>query len=185
MVADTRQNIVDSAIFIFNEDLSAALEKVAEHASVTRRTLHRYFKDRQELLTACQDEMQRCCGRAMAAALQQSESPLEQLELILHAAIDCGVKYAFLHKLHTAHDHHHAHKNKECQRYDETTGKIRALVEKLQRKNIISKRLTPEWILSFFPGVVSATIHSHTAGITNTADLKQFAWYSFSKGIGI
>lgn len=185
MVQDTRQNIVDAAIFIFNEDMSAALEKVADHATVTRRTLHRYFKDREELLTACHDEMQRCCGRAMAAALQNSDDPLEQLELLLHAAIDCGVKYAFLHKLHTQHGHQHIHKNKECARYDETFGRIRALVEKLQRKNIVSKRLTAEWIAAFFPGVVAATINSHTAGMANTADLKQFAWYSFSKGIGI
>ncbi|MEJ7658919.1 MAG: helix-turn-helix domain-containing protein [Hymenobacter sp.] len=47
---DTQQHIVEAAIRVFNEDYSAPLEKVAERAGVTRRTLHRHFAGRDELL---------------------------------------------------------------------------------------------------------------------------------------
>lgn len=33
-MADTQQNIVEAAIFVFNEDYSAPLERVAERAAV-------------------------------------------------------------------------------------------------------------------------------------------------------
>lgn len=185
MPENTRQNIIDAAIFIFNEDLSAALEKVADHALVTRRTLHRYFKDRTELLAACRDEMQKSCHQAMTLAEQQSDVPLEKLENLLYAAIDCGVKYAFLHKLHHLHGHQHTHHNKECARYDKTFDKTRMIIEELLETDVISKQLTVEWIEVLLPAVVTATINSHVSGKSDMAALKEAAWYSFSKGIGI
>lgn len=185
MLENTRQNIIEAAIFTFNEDLSAPLEKVADQAAVTRRTLHRYFKDRKELLDACREEMQKCCQRAMSNAGKASENPVEQLELLLHAAIDCGVKYAFLHKLHHLHDHKHEHHDKDCAAYDKTFDEIGHVVEKLRRSNVISPDLSSQWITAFFPSVVSATIHTHISEKTDKMTLKNFAWYSFSKGIGI
>jgi AcrR family transcriptional regulator len=182
MLEDTRQNIIDAAIFIFNEDLSAPLEKVADQASVTRRTLHRYFRDREELLGSCQQDMQKNCSQAMKEAEQSADDPLLQLERLLYAAIDCGVKYAFLHKLHHLHGHHHVHKDKECAKYDKTFGKIQLIIEKLQAKGIADKTLKMEWIEVLFPGIVNTTVN---AGNTDKAELKKLAWYSFSKGIGI
>lgn len=185
MLTNTRQKIIDSAIFTFNEDLSATLEQVALNAGMTRRTLHRYFKDRNELLVFCNHEMQESCSKAMAAAVQCSFDPLEQLQHLLYAAIDCGVKYAFLHKLHHIHGHHHLHSNKECARYDQTFDKVRTIIGKLQHQNIISKHLSVEWIIVLFPGIVTATISSLTNGTMDYNNVKKFAWYSFSKGIGI
>src|SRR5688572_26757209 len=95
----TRQKIVDAAIYIFNEDHSASLETVAEKAGVTRRTLHRYFKDRPHLLESCTADMVASCKAAMAAAYASSPDPVKQLEQMLYAGIACGSKYAFLHKL--------------------------------------------------------------------------------------
>jgi AcrR family transcriptional regulator len=185
MVEDTKQAIIDAAIMIFNEDLSAPLEKVADEAKVTRRTLHRYFKDRQDLLICCNQEMQKSCSKAMTAAQQSSDEPLVQLKNMLYAAIDCGVKYAFLHKLHTMHGHQHLSGNKECVRYDQTVDKLRGVVIKLQEHNMLSQHLTVEWVTVLFPGIVTATISSLNANQNDNQKLKELAWFSFSKGIGI
>ncbi|RZK60069.1 MAG: TetR/AcrR family transcriptional regulator, partial [Hymenobacter sp.] len=90
----TQQTILDAAILVFNEDYSAPLEKVAERAAVTRRTLHRYFAGRDELLASCEQELRRSCNRAMKEALDSSDNPLTQLENVLYGCVDCGVKYA-------------------------------------------------------------------------------------------
>lgn len=185
MLENTRQAIIDAAIFIFNEDLSAPLEKVAENANVTRRTLHRYFKDRKELLVACKEEMQMSCRNAVVHAKERSEDPLEQLEYLLYASIDCGVKFAFLYKLHNLHDHAHDHSNKDCVRYDHTFDKIRSIIVVLQEKGIVTKELTLDWISLLFPGIVTTTIQSVSSRKSESDQLKKFAWYSFSKGIGL
>jgi len=58
MIAATKERIIDAAIEVFNEDLSAPLQKVADVAGVTRRTLHRYFKGREELVSVCENKME-------------------------------------------------------------------------------------------------------------------------------
>lgn len=185
MLENTRQMIVDAAIFIFNEDLSAPLEKVAEKAGVTRRTLHRYFKDRKELLQSCKEEMQLSCRQAITTAKARSDDPLEQLEYLLYASIDCGVKFAFLHKLHNLHDHAHDSSNKDCVRFDHTFDKIRASIELLQKQGKISSDLSLDWISIFFPGIVTTAIHSVALRKGDGEQLKKFAWFSFSRGIGL
>lgn len=182
---DTQQNIIDSAILVFNDDLSASLEKVADKAMVTRRTLHRYFKDRSELVAACATDMRRRCSKAMANALNSSTNSLEQLEQMLYAGVDCGAKYSFFHKMHNKEGHQHHHQNKDCAEYDAMYQHYQAVILKLQDEGKVSKQLTNEWIFMFFTGVVSATVNADSMGTVAKQSLKQFAWFSFSKGIGI
>lgn len=186
MTETTRQDIVNAAIVLFNEDMSLPLEKVAEKAGVTRRTLHRYFSDREELVKSCSEEMVLSCNRAMESAMGSSESPLDQLREMLYAGIDCGVRFAFMAKLHTHREHKHTHQKKDCVRYDETVDKIKSVVVEMQRNNMMSKFITSEWAVSLFFGVVASTCHPTTnSGGMSHSDLKRFAWYSYSKGIGI
>ncbi|MBC7921615.1 MAG: TetR/AcrR family transcriptional regulator [Ferruginibacter sp.] len=182
---NTQQNIVDAAILVFNEDYSAPLEKVAEKAAVTRRTLHRYFKGRDELLASCEQEMQRSCNHAMTQALASSDNPLTQLENMLYAGVDCGAKYSFFSKLHTRAEHQHSPHNADCAEYDAVYGHYRAVITRLQAQGTISQHITAEWVAMLFSGVIAATINAEAFGSVAKKSLKQFAWFSFSKGIGI
>lgn len=182
---NTRQKIIDTAIEIFNDDYSSSLEKVAERSEVTRRTLHRYFTDRNDLLGACQQEMQENCRANITNAINRSEDPLMQLKYVLYASIDCGSKYSFLHKLHHQQDHQHQKDDKDCAAYDDTFSKTTSIILELQKQEIISPDLTLAWITLFLNGVISTTILSSTTGSVARNDIKNFAWFSFSKGIGI
>ena len=104
-MTDTKKRIIESGIKIFNEDLSAPLQKGADNAEVTRRTLHRYFKDRNELVEVCKQAIDSSCKKAMIAAIQSSDEPIIQLERMLYAGIDCGAKYSVFYKLHQSKDH--------------------------------------------------------------------------------
>lgn len=181
----TQQNIIDAAILVFNEDYSAPLEKVAEQASVTRRTLHRYFKGRDELLASCEMELQRSCSRAMAQALDSSDDPLKQLENMLYGGIECGAKYSFFSKLHTRLEHQHSAQNAGCAKYDAVTSRYRAVIARLQAEGIISSHITADWVAMLFSGVIAATINAQAFGTVAQGSIKEFAWFSFSKGIGL
>ena len=182
---NTKQKIIDTAIEIFNDDYSSSLEKVAERSEVTRRTLHRYFTDRNDLLKACQLEMQENCKANITNAINSSENPLIQLEQILYASIDCGSKYSFLHKLHQQQDHQHQKDDKDCAAYDDTFSKTTSIILELQNRKIISPDITLAWITLFLSGIITTTILSSTTGSVARNDIKNFAWFSFSKGIGI
>jgi AcrR family transcriptional regulator len=181
----TQQKIIDAAIVTFNDDLSAPLETVADQAGVTRRTLHRYFGDRAQLLDACKAEMQERCQEAMTAACRSSNDPLRQLELMLYAGIDCGYKYAFLRKLHRRTRYQDVPENAEGMEYDTMMGKWRALVASLQQQDIISRELTIPWIFALFDGMINSTIDALRSGDIARNDIKKFAWFSFSRSLGI
>ena len=182
---NTKQKIIDAAIWILNEDQSAPLEKIAEKASVTRRTLHRYFKDRNELLAVCSKDIRKRCSEAMAAALDGSDLPLTQLEQLLYAALDCGAKYAFFHKLHSSEGHQHQGDNDDCATYDTMHQRFLQLIIQLQDAGMITRHVTPSWIHAFFTGVVNTALKADAKGEIAKQSQRQFAWFSFSKGIGI
>lgn len=180
---DTRLKIVEAAIEIFNEDLSAPLETVAERADVTRRTLHRYFTDRQALLAACNDTMQESCQKAMDAAFNTYKNPLERFENMLYAAIDCGVKFSFLHRMHNNEHHQHTKTDENCKKYDRTFNRFSITLDQLKEENLLSASLTMEWIEMLVTGIVTAAINSEKSGSVARASIKKFAWHSLSKGI--
>jgi AcrR family transcriptional regulator len=185
MTEQTQQKIVDAAIEVFNDDLSAPLEKVAERAEVTRRTLHRYFNDRADLMAGCEQVMQLNCRKAMQSALDSSTDSLVQLERMLYAGIDCGAKYSFFYKLHMRNGHQHKNDNEDCAEFDSIAQQFNKVVMALRDDGIISTHLTPEWVHMLFSSVIIATVNGLDNGIVAKKSVKDFAWFSFSKGIGI
>lgn len=181
----TEQRIVDTAIRVFNDDLSASLEKVAESAGVTRRTLHRYFKDRLQLMHACRAEMQANCRTKILAAYASCPHPAAQLEAMLYAAIDCGSKYAFLDKLYQREGYQQPADDKATDAVDEIKTRWFELIASLQSQGLITTQLTPAWIQALLSSMVSTTINALNSGDVARNDVKKFAWFSFSRSIGL
>lgn len=181
----TKKRIIDAAIIVFNNDPSGTLEMVADKAEVTTRTLYRYFKDRKILLEFCRQEMTLTCKTAMNEAFEASAVPLKQLELTLYACIDCGSKYAFFDKTNQRSDYQPSADNKENQEYDHINSRWIALIIALQKEDIVTSELTPEWIQQLFSGMINTTLRAISSGNIAPNNIKKFAWYSFSKSIGI
>lgn len=180
---ETKKRIIESAIKIFNEDLSAPLQKVADNAGVTRRTLHRYFRDRNELVTICKQTIELSCKKAMIAAIQSSDDALIQLESMLYAGIDCGAKYTVFYKLHQAKDHKHTHVNKNCADYDYIYDQFQKIVIKLQKEGKVNPVLSPEWIQVLHSGIIESTVNAREITADSMEEIKSLAWISYRKAI--
>ena len=183
MMTATKKRIIESAIQVFNEDLSAPLQKVADNAALTRRTLHRYFKDRNELVEICRQAIQISCKKAMIAAIQSSYEPIVQLERMLYAGIDCGAKYSTFYKMHRSADHNHTMQNKNCADYDYIYTTFQKLVIELQKTGILNPKMSPEWIQVLHSGIIESTVNAKQINHQNIEDIKQLAWISYSKAI--
>ena len=183
MTLTTEQAIVEAAILVLNEDYSAPLEKVAERAGVTRRTLHRCFSGREALLARCGQEMQRSCRQAVLQALASSDDPLVQLEQWVYAGVRCGVKYSFFVKLHTRPGHQHAPHEGDCAAYEALAAQCRALIRRLQQARAISPHLPVEWVLHVLNALVAGTSQAAATGSVALAQLEQLAWQSFRQGV--
>ncbi|WP_183561544.1 TetR/AcrR family transcriptional regulator [Mucilaginibacter sp. SP1R1] len=184
-MSNTERAIIDAAIIVLNDDLSAPMETIAEKAHVTRRTLHRYFKDRKHLLDSCKKEMFSTCKDSMNRAYNTTSAPLKQLELMLYAAIDCNYKYAFLNKLQQREQPKLITGEEEENITDNVKSKWRSLVIDLQKSGAIKGNLTPHWIFFLFDGMVTTAISALGSGDVAPNEIKKFAWLSFSNSIGI
>lgn len=180
----TSQRIIDSAITVLNEDFYAPLDMIAEKAGVNRRTLHRYFKDRTSLIDACWADMMQTWHHAMLKAYNSSTDPVAQLEEMLYAGIDCGVKYAFLNTLQTKYLNEKP-KAAENEAYEQAKNNWFSLVPELQRQKLISDSLSVAWIRMLFVNMINTTIQALQSGDVAPNDIKKFAWYSFSRSIGL
>ncbi|OQP39971.1 hypothetical protein A4H97_17290 [Niastella yeongjuensis] len=182
---DTRQKIVDAAITVLNEDFSAPLDRIAEKTDLSRRTLHRYFPDRTELIEACRQDMMQTWQTAILQACNSTQDPLIQLERMLYAGIDCGVRYIFLHKLLSQPDVNKPTGVPQNASYEAARDNWFQLVPELQRRGLISEQVNVTWIRLLFTQMVSVTIQAYQSGNIAQNDIKKLAWYSFRRSIGM
>jgi AcrR family transcriptional regulator len=182
-MTDTKKRIIESAIRIFNEDLSAPLQKVADNAEVTRRTLHRYFKDRNELVVVCKQAIESSCKKAMIEAIQSSDVPHKQLERMLYAGIDCGAKYSVFYKLHQSKDHKHTRHNKNCSDYDYIYNQFQGIIIELQKEGKVDPSMSPDWIQVLHSGIIESTVNARETTAKSFEEIKELAWTSYRKAI--
>ncbi|AZA76528.1 TetR/AcrR family transcriptional regulator [Chryseobacterium sp. G0186] len=183
---NTQQKIIDTAISVLNENFSATFEDIAMHCGVNRRTLHRYFKNRNELLEACNKNMMEAWELAAIKACNSSEDPLVQLEYLLYAGIDSGTKYAFLIKLNDdVNSLSISYKSEYSEAYSNIRNQLFSTIQELQKEKVIDNQFPLPWIKILFTSVISATIAAFRSGDIAQNEVKKLAWHSFSRSIGI
>lgn len=176
---ESQQKILDSAIEVLNEDFSAPIDIIADRAGLSRRTLHRYFKDRAALIDACYLNMMQTWENAMLHAYSTTAEPVKQLELMLYAGIDCGVKYAFLQKLSRQQP------TSTNTTYTTARDKWFGLIPQLQQQKLISDKVDAAWIRLLFIQMIHTTMEAYRSGDIAPNDIKKMAWYSFRRSIGM
>ncbi|CAD0220166.1 TetR/AcrR family transcriptional regulator [Chryseobacterium sp. JV274] len=179
---NTQQKIIDTAISVFNENFSATFEEIAVNCNLNRRTLHRYFKNRNELLEACNANMMKAWEGAAIKACNSSTNPLIQLENLLYAGIDSGTKYAFLIKLNEVEPAYTTEISKD---YLKARSNIFSAIVTLQKEQLIDSTLPLTWIRILFTSVITATITAYRSGDIAPNEVKKLAWNSFSRSIGL
>ncbi|WP_239140620.1 TetR/AcrR family transcriptional regulator [Actinoplanes campanulatus] len=88
--ARTRQAILDAAIQVLARNPGAPLGDVATAADVGRTTLHRYFAERDDLLTALREEAGRRLGEARHRARLGDDSGASALRRLCQEFFDLG-----------------------------------------------------------------------------------------------
>jgi|GEM_PF-253343 len=182
---ETRQKVIDAAIRLFNNDNAATLEQVATAAGVSRRTLHRYFTSRENLLSGCYAQMLDTWQSAVISSYDNASTPLVQLEQLLYTAIDCGTKFTFLMKLQPADIKEDKNTPATKEQYEQIRDSLFKSIALLQKQGVIHDQLPRAWIRALFITMVSTTVTAASSGDIAGNQIKKLAWYSFSRSIGI
>ncbi|NEU70206.1 TetR family transcriptional regulator [Spirosoma agri] len=180
----TKEKLIDAAVVALNSDESATIEQIANVAGVTRRTVHRYFNDRNTLVQECKETMLRVCNLNMTGAYHSSEQPAVQLENMFYAALEVGIQYSFVKKLVKRNQYTDLMNNHELA-YDNVKADWFKLIDLLQQQGAINRTLSIPWIYNLFGGMVDIAIEAQQAGDVARNDIRKFAWTSFKGSIGL
>lgn len=88
--ARTRRAILDAAVRVLSADFGAPLAEIARQAGVGRTTLHRYFPERGDLLSAIAADALERTGVAVARTRLDEGPALEALERLCQELFELG-----------------------------------------------------------------------------------------------
>ena len=151
-MSNTRQKIIDAAFDVFAKDLSAPLEKVADAADISRMTLHRYFKTRQDLLEAMWLEFIDWGNQIIDESMAQYNQPRDQLQAIVMRSAEMGDRFHFL--MHASEEIDHETHQAQAQEMED---KMMRLVNVLRSNRLLKEDLPTAWIMHLYDGVLTAS----------------------------
>ncbi|SDR99420.1 DNA-binding transcriptional regulator, AcrR family [Gillisia sp. Hel1_33_143] len=183
-MVDTKTKIIAAAVKCFQSNESNSLENIAEEAGVTRRTLHRYFENRQNLMECCKNEMLERCNKAMNEAYKSDADQIKKVRNMLFAAIEQGANYSFIKRVYENSSFSDLDSKNEFES-DNVKTKWLKIIKELQKEKRINEELTISWIFNLFGAIIETTIYAVESGDVAKNDSKKFAWISFKGAIGL
>jgi AcrR family transcriptional regulator len=153
----TRRAILDAAATLWSRDPSASLGDIADHAEISRSTLHRYFPERQDLTRALLVDSKASMDAAMAGAGLHDYPPVQALENSLRALVDAGDRVVFLF----SDMHRFNHEDFDWGEDDET---LTTLIRQAQAENALDPGMDPAWIESAYYALVYVAAMSASSG---------------------
>lgn len=180
----TKTKIIAAAVRCLMNNQSESLEKVAEAAGVSRRTLHRYFENRDDLIESCKNEMLVSCNKAMMIAYESDQDSIKKIRNMLFAAIEQGANYAFIKKIYERSNFSDLDRKKEFES-DDVKSKWSQIIKELQKAERINVKLTIPWIFNLFGSIIETAIYAVESGDITKNDSMHFAWISFKGAIGL
>lgn len=181
---NSKDKIVNAAITLFNKNVAFSLEEAAVLAGVSRRTLHRHFNGKEQLMETCKVTCMAVCNAAMIRAYHSTEDRVKKLEAMLYAVIDSGNNSVFIKKFYQRSSYTESG-GKDSFKDDDIKSKWFFIIDTLQQEGTINRQLTIAWIFNLFGSIADVAIMSVDNGDVARNDAGRFAWFSFSNGIGL
>lgn len=162
----TRRAILRAAVAVWAQDFSASLGEIADHAEVSRSTVHRYFPDRECLVRAAgRDAVQRL-GEAYDDSCLHASGTLAELEASVRAAVDAADAVLFLFS-----DPSRFGDDPEIWGDSASDAPMLEVIQRGQAEGLINPDLAPVWVIHHYYAtiytaaelVTSKTLPAHVA----------------------
>ncbi len=176
---ETKNKILQSAITVWGKNLAATLDDIASHTGISRRTLHRHYTGRDDLMNSVFDHIIEEYLTHLKIIIQNSSSDKDQLKAFLEFDINSSKKYMVFCQLRQA---EYAEIETENDAFQELYSIYLGLFERLKENKQTSEKLTLQWLEIFYLTVVEASSKSIDAGL-NKKECINMAWSSMWNGI--
>jgi len=176
---ETKSKILQSAITVWGKNLVATLDDIAGHTGISRRTLHRHYTGRDDLMNSVFDHIIEEYLTHLKIIIQNSTSDKDNLKAFLEFDINSSKKYMIFCQLRKA---EYAEIETENDAFQELYSIYLGLFKRLKENKQISEELSLQWIEVLYLTVVEASSRSIDSGL-NTKECINMAWASLWNGI--
>lgn len=170
--------IIQATIEVLNKDPSAKIEAIAEVAEVSRRTLHRHFSTRDDLLKGCASWIMAEVLNDVTDATQTHNQPLEQLKQMFYDDISKGQYFEFCQKF-MAHFEDAVIQHK----FSQMTQLFNQTLDQAKAQGLIDKALSNDWIQYMWMGIVHGATRALAEGAVAPKAVHALAWQTFAHGL--
>ena len=176
---DTKTKIITAAIKAFSKAPNASMEEIAESINLSRRTLHRYFIGKSELIEEIIDYASSFCLQKTKESIKSSTDPKNQLYTMFLNDIKSGYQFRFLY----SYRENYKGMENESSDFKEMMQIFRDLFKKLQTNGLFNSQLTMDWIESLYFSTIDAAINLILEDETRTQEIVEMAWESYFNAI--
>ncbi len=178
-MAETKSKILQSAIIIWGKNLTASLDDIASHINISRRTLHRHYSGRDDLMNSVFNYIIEEYLIQIKIIIQNASSHKNQLKAFLYYDIESGSKYLVFCQLRKTN-----YKEIESQNvnFQELYAIYQGLFKQLKDEKKIREKLSSQWLEIFYSTIVESALKSIDSGV-NKKECLNMSWSSFWNGI--
>ncbi|MCT4588916.1 MAG: TetR/AcrR family transcriptional regulator [Carboxylicivirga sp.] len=176
---ETKTKILQSAITTWGKDLSATLDDIAGNLGISRRTLHRHYSGRDELMDSVFNFIINEYLFHLKKIIDDSPNDKDRLKAFLKFDINSAKKYMVFCQVRKEEYPEVATENEN---FIEMYSIYVQVFERLLAAQQISKDLSIQWMMNFYLSIVEASDKLIDNGLDKD-ECFQMAWQSFWNGI--
>ncbi|MCL3781952.1 TetR/AcrR family transcriptional regulator [Prolixibacteraceae bacterium JC049] len=179
-MTETKNKILEAAIALWSQDLGTSLDDIAKHVGVSRRTLHRHYQGREDLVKNVMEHLIKTYLASIEELLSEKEDSIEnQLKKLFINDVQSADMHLVCRNLRTYEFLDFNAKDKNVQR---VFGLYHSVFNTLKNSGLIAEDYTVEWLEAFYSSVIEAAIKKIKAG-NDDEEYLFMAWRSFWNGI--
>ena len=169
---------MESAISLLSQNRHATMSEIAVNAGVGRATLHRHFKNREELIRELQARSIEETNAAVLALDDVHAPALDRLRNMFVAIIPLGDRYTFLK---------HEAANDETLRdaYHDELRWVGSLVKQLREEDVLAENVPRRWVVAQIDQLVWTAWSEVSVGRLAPAEAPDLAVRTLIEGLGV
>lgn len=175
----TKEKILQASITLWADDISATLDDIATYIGISRRTLHRHYGCKSDLVQSVMQYLLNDYSESINNLLVDDIEPIIQLKKLFYNDVKQAENYLLFKQLSKLDS---AETQVDRQKIDEIIERYRKIFSLLLEQNELNDLMTLAWLESFYSAVADATIKRLQNGDI-VEDTLFIAWQTFCRGI--
>lgn len=178
-MSETKSKILQTAIVVWGNNITTPLDDIASKAGVSRRTLHRHYSGRDDLMKSVFNYIINEYLIEIKGLIKTSKNSENQLKEFLYYDINSGQKYMVFCQLRKT---SYMEMASEDANFIELYTLYIDLFKQLKNEKKIRETLSTQWLEVFYTTIIESALKSIDLGLKKE-DCLNMAWSSFWNGI--